>query len=316
MSPPRPGDLAALPPMLRDLVDNARYYREGGQLGFETKRGCAAGCIYCADPVAKGRSVRLRPPAAVAEELAGLAERGILHLHTCDAEFNRPLEHALAVCEALIARGLGERLRWYAYCAPTPFPDALAGAMRRAGCAGINFGADSGDDGMLRRLGRDYHAADVRAAAETCRRHGIVSMIDLLLGGPGETAESVRRSLEFLRAAAPERIGLSVGVRIYPGTPLAALARREPAALRGPGAADGDFVRPTFYLAPALGEGIFPLISGIVDGDRRFFFSDPTAEDRNYNYSGHDLLRDAIRRGYRGAYWDVLRRLQDGLPAE
>ena len=41
-----------------------------------------------------------------------------------------------------------------------------------------------------------------------------------------------------------------------------------------------------------------------------------TADDRNYNYSGHDLLCDAIRRGYRGAYWDILRRLQEGLPPE
>lgn len=314
--PPRPGDVALLPTMRRDFVDNLRYYREGGQIGFETKRGCAAGCIYCADPVAKGRSVRLRPAEAVAEELAALADRGIVHLHTCDAEFNRPVEHALAVCDAIIARGLGRKLRWYAYCAPTPFPAELAAVMRQAGCVGINFGTDSGDEGMLRRLGRDFSPGDLRLARHCCAEQGIVCMFDLLLGGPGETAESVRRSLEFIREVSPDRAGLSVGVRVYPGTPLAKLAERQREALHGPGAASGDFAAPTFYLSPELGLDLFPLVGSTVGNDLRFFFSDPTAADRNYNYSGNDVLIEAIRRGYRGAYWDILRRLQDGLPAE
>ena len=311
--PPRPGDLAELPAMRRDLVDNERYHREGGQIGFETKRGCGAGCIYCADPVAKGRTVRLRPPEAVADELASLAGRGITDLHTCDAEFNRPVEHALAIGEAIRARGLGSRLRWFAYCTPAPFPPELARAMKAAGCVGVNFGADSGDEQMLRRLGRDFVPADIRSAVELCRREGMACMLDLLLGGPGETAGSVERSVSFVKEVAPDRVGLSVGVRVYPGTGLASLARRERDALHGPGAEAGDFVRPAFYLSPQPGVDIFPLVGRLVGGDPRFFFSDPTAADRNYNYSDNDVLVDAIARGYRGAYWDVLRRLQDGL---
>lgn len=314
--PPRPGVLSRLPPMRRDFVDNLRYYRAGGQIGFETKRGCAATCIYCADPVAKGRSVRVRPPEAVAEELAALESQGIRHLHTCDAEFNRPLDHALAVCESLRVRGLGRRLRWYAYCAPTPFPEDLAIGLRRAGCAGVNFGADSGDAGMLRRLGRDHTPADLAAAVQRCRNQGLACMLDLLLGGPGETSATVRHSLDFLRAIAPDRIGLSVGVRVYPGTPLARLAEREPTALRGPGAATGGFVAPTYYLSPELCEGIFPLIRSRVGEDRRFFFADPTDGDRNYNYNANQVLAEALARGYRGAYWDILRRVQEGLPPE
>lgn len=313
---PQAGPLANLPTMCRDFVDNRRYDREGGQIGFETKRGCAAACIYCADPVAKGRSVRMRPPEAVADELEALADQGIGHLHTCDAEFNRPLEHALAVCEAVARRGLGDRLRWYAYCTPAPFPDELARALRRAGCVGINFGADSGDDAMLRRLGRDFTPSDLLAAARRCRAHSLATMFDLLLGGPGETAATVRRSLEVVRRAAPDRVGVSVGVRVYPGTALARLAAGQRDALHGPGAGDGDWVRPVFYLAPELGEGIFPLVRAIVGEDRRFFFADPTDADRNYNYDANTVLIEALRRGHGGAYWDVLRRVQDGLPAE
>ena len=49
-----------LPPMSRRWVDNRRYFREGGQAGIETKRGCPRHCTYCADPVAKGKRTRVR----------------------------------------------------------------------------------------------------------------------------------------------------------------------------------------------------------------------------------------------------------------
>jgi tryptophan 2-C-methyltransferase len=144
----------------------------------------------------------------------------------------------------------------------------------------------------------------------------LLCMLDLLLGGPGETTGTVRHTLDFVRRLAPDRIGLSVGVRVYPGTSLALLAQRQPAAVRGPGAAGGEFVAPAYYLAPEMGEGIFFLIRSQVGEDRRFFFSDPTDGDRNYNYSANQVLADALARGYRGAYWDILRRVQEKLPPD
>jgi len=208
---PRPVDLESLPPARRDFTDNARYWREGGQGGFETKRGCSGRCVYCADPVVKGRSVRLRPPEAVAQEVANLAAQGVTDLHTCDAEFNLPREHALAVCEALTARGLGERVRWWAYCTPEQFDGELARAMRRAGCVGIDFGADHGCDEQLAQLGRRHRAADLERVAAACRRHGLVFMFDLLLGGPGETHEGIRATPRVPRPCRHQSSGRETG---------------------------------------------------------------------------------------------------------
>ena len=56
----------------------------------------------------------------------------------------------MVLCESIIGRSLGERLRWYAYRTPTRFPDELTAAMHRAGCVGLNFGADSGSDSFHR----------------------------------------------------------------------------------------------------------------------------------------------------------------------
>ena len=301
--------LTDLPPMSRDFPDNRRYFREGGQAGIETKRGCPRRCIYCADPLAKGRNVRVRPPRAVADELSRLVAMGIDHVHTCDSEFNIPADHALAVCREIVRRGLGGRLRWYAYCAPLPFTAELAGLMRRAGCAGINFGTDSGDDRMLGLLGRDFRAEDILRTVRLCREAGITVMLDLLIGAPGETRESVVRTVEVMKEANPDRAGVAVGVRVYPGTELASLVGEGD---RGKGLLGGDdLAKPVFFLEPEVAPFVFDLLEELTRDDSRFLFFDPTRPEKNYNYNANQVLVDAIRAGHRGAYWDILRQVAD-----
>jgi radical SAM superfamily enzyme YgiQ (UPF0313 family) len=311
------GSPASLPRRTRSWLGNQRYFAEGGQAGIETKRGCDRGCIYCADPLGKGRVLRLRAPAQVADEFAALLSQGIDQFHLCDSEFNVPPDHALAVCEEMIGHGLGRRAHWYTYASPGAFAAELAQAMRRAGCVGVNFGADSGDDQMLRALGRDFQVADLRDTARACREAGLVFMFDLLLGGPGETRESIARTIATMKAISPDRVGVSLGLRIYPGTALSRYVRGQgPLAnnphLRGAVAGNPDFTAPVFYLSRELGEEAERYVAELVGGDQRFFFPTADAGAESYNYNNNQRLVDAIKRGYRGAYWDILRRLAEG----
>jgi radical SAM superfamily enzyme YgiQ (UPF0313 family) len=315
----RRADLSSLPLHRRRIIDSERYLREGGMAGIETKRGCDRRCIYCADPIAKGTSFRLRPPRSAADELQAMLARGVDHFHICDSEFNLPVEHALAVCEELTRRSLGEKLRWFTYASPAPFGLELAAAMRRAGCVGINFGVDSGDDGMLRRLGRDFTPEDLRATARLCHQEGIVFMYDLLLGGPGETRETAKRTIDLMKEVSPSRVGVSAGVRVYPGTVMEAVVRKEGFTSRNPnlrGAIEGNesLLRPVFYLSAEVGDDPFEYLSSLVERDARFFLPTPSAEGRNYNYNDNAVLVQAIRKGYRGAFWDILRRLAEEKP--
>ena len=307
-NPPASPPLTGLPAMGRNWVDNRRYFREGGQAGIETKRGCPRHCVYCADPIAKGHEVRVRPPEDVVDELEALLGQGIDHIHTCDSEFNLPEWHAGEVCSEIIRRGLGGKLRWYGYCAPAPFSGELAELMGRAGCAGINFGVDNGDEGMLRRLRRGFAPDDISNAARSCREAGIVVMFDLLLGSPGETKESIMRTIGLMRRSRPDRVGVALGVRVYPGTELAHLVMR--GGLRT-GLVGGDGAsEPLFFMEPEVASFASELLDDLIGDDERFFFFDSSRPDRNYNYNANQVLVEAIREGYRGAYWDILRRCQ------
>ena len=301
-------DLNRLPVPRRRLFDNRRYEQLGAMVGVETKRGCAQKCICCADPVAKGRTVRLRPPEMVIKEFKDLVAQGVSWIYLCDSEFNLPIAHAKDICRAIIESGLADRLRWYCYCSPVPFDHELAELMRRAGCEGINFGVDSLCDEQLSRLGRSHLSSNVRQLVQILKDEGLNHMFDLLVGGPGETEATIRSTIEQVKELNVPLSGIAAGIRVYPNTPLArAIAG---GSIRGglyPSAEHAP-EQPVFYLSPLIKNDISAVINHFVAGDSRFLVLAEPAGKGSYNYAGDEVLGELIREGARGAYWDILRK--------
>ncbi|HOW97532.1 MAG TPA: radical SAM protein [Kiritimatiellia bacterium] len=304
-------------PTNRDVAENAAYFRLGGQIGLETKRGCPLACDFCADPIAKGARARCRPPADTADEAEALLRQGVDVFHLCDGEFNVPVDHARAVCEEWIRRRLGERVRWYAYLSVTPFDAGLARAMRQAGCVGINFTGPAATPTMLRAYGVRHRVEDLAAAVRAARAAGITTMVDLMLGGPGETPTTVRQAVDFLRILKPDCVGAALGVRLYPGLPLTRrIAAEGPLetnpAIRRRYEGPVNLLWPTYYIAAALGRRPAAVVRDILAGDPRFFEPPPDEESgqKSYNYNDNAPLVDAIAAGARGAYWDILRQVR------
>jgi hypothetical protein len=71
----------------------------------------------------------------------------------------------------------------------------------------------------------------------------------LLLGGPGETKESVEKSLQFADSLGLEVVKVTTGIRIYPHTVLARIALAD-----GVISENDDLLQPRFYLAKELEE--------------------------------------------------------------
>jgi len=307
----------------RSFIDNGAYFKRGGQCGLETKRGCNRNCIYCADPLAKGNQLRLRKPAEVADEVEALLSQGIDVLHICDSEFNVSKDHAFAVSEEFRRRCLGDKIRWYTYMLPSPFDADLAEAMARAGCVGIDFTGDSACESMLRMYRQQHHREDLATAVTLCRRNGMAVMIDLLLGGPGETPHTVRETIDFIKKIDPDCAGAALGMRVYPRTAMETLVAEEirlgkESNIRRKYSGPIDLLQPTFYISEALGERPAEFVRDLIAGDERFFEPavevDPQdADDKdasNYNYNENLALTQAIQQGARGAYWDILRKLR------
>jgi radical SAM superfamily enzyme YgiQ (UPF0313 family) len=282
-------DLDRLAPPAHELIDYGPYEAEAGFAAVQTKRGCPCGCIYCCYPRLEGRRFRLRSPGAVADELEGLARAGVRHIFFADSLFNLPRAHAEALCEEMLRRRL--KLRWMAYLNPAGLSEPLARLFRRAGCIGAEVGIDSASEAMLLALGKNFGQREVVAASAALRRAGIPQALYCLLGGPGESAATVRESLQVLsRHTRPELVAVNIGLRVLPGTPLA-----EAAGL----AADG--LSPRFYLSPALDRAALEFLFGFCARQPRF----ATPRDFGNPFSGaliHLMVRLRVRPFWRLAW--------------
>ncbi len=191
----------------------------------QTRRGCPNGCSYCSTARIQGRRIRRRSPRRVVEVVGRLARAGHRRFYFVDNSFNIPERHALDLCAALAA--LDPPVSWRCILYPERVRENLVQAMAAAGCREVSLGFESGSPRILREMNKRFTPPDVRRTAELLAARGIRRVGFLLLGGPGETPETVEESLAFASSLRLDELRITVGIRIYPGTPLARRAVAE-----------------------------------------------------------------------------------------
>jgi radical SAM superfamily enzyme YgiQ (UPF0313 family) len=278
----------------RSGLDNAAYLEFGGMGNLQTKRGCPFTCIYCTYPIIEGRKVRLRSPKRICDEIESLMERGIDNLFIVDNEFNFPVEHAQFICHEIIKRKL--KIKWSAYANPMFIQPKLVALMRESGCSGIEFGSDAADPFMLKQMGKAFTLAEMNRASEICRSSGLSFCHSLLIGGPGETMQTVQRTFDAILAMTPTAVVCMVGIRIFPGTRLFEIAGKEGRLQVGQ-----DLLEPCFYLSPEIKDTILPFVE-------TFSKEHPTWIFPGMEININRALQKKIRRlGARGPLWEYMK---------
>ncbi|HJN88279.1 MAG: cobalamin-dependent protein [Dehalococcoidia bacterium] len=234
------------PPRLEDL-DLAKYRQAGFGIGVLTKLGHynSAGTPAAQE---KGAWRVIRPISEVVAEVKDLEQRlGLRKIFFIDNGFNLPLAHAKSFCHALIEAGL--KLHWNTGFAPHTCDSELIGLMKQAGCALVVMGGTGGDSHEGAAMGK--HLNLLREVCHTCEEGNLHYTMAQIFGEPGETRETVEEKLAFLRSVNPAVANLRVGVRMLPGSLIAAQAQEE-----GLISDEGDLLRPTFYLAEPVRDWI------------------------------------------------------------
>lgn len=260
-------------------IDVRQYQRHMATAPLQSKRGCPFDCVYCTYNIVEGREYRLQPVAGVVEAVQRLARQGLGDVEFVDNVFNSPYEHALAICEALSAvrAGLDRRsvlpLRLQSLeMNPAFLDDGLLKAMEHAGFVGMGVTAESASDAVLAGLGKGYSAGRVREAAGAVARHKLPCMWMFMCGGPGETVETLRETLEFAKTCIrPTDVAFfQVGVRIYPGTTLETLACEQ-----GVLKPDANLLEPLAYVSPRISLDVLRReLSAAASGRMNFMIGD------------------------------------------
>ena len=228
-------------------------YEEEIWVPFQTRRGCPMKCIYCSTPAIEGTTTRRHTMEAVVTGIARHVAAGFNRFYFVDNTFNLPPRYAKDLCTAFSTAGLG--IRWRCILYPGFVDEEMVLKMAEAGCVEVSLGFESGSPVILKNLNKKYTIDQVRTSSQLLRKYGIRRMGFLLLGGPGETMETVLESLTFADSLGLDMLKLTMGIRIYPGTALEKIARGE-----GLIAEDDDLLLPRFYLAKGLEEWLGPMI--------------------------------------------------------
>ncbi|BCR04335.1 B12-binding domain-containing radical SAM protein [Desulfuromonas versatilis] len=236
-------------PDYRRWLDLGAYRRQLATVPIQTKTGCQFRCVYCTYPGIEGSSCNLKDPESVADAVARLAASGLRDIEIVDSVFNAPLDHAMEICAALARGSAAARLQCLELN-PRHFNDELLGAMEQAGFRGMGITLESAADPVLAGLNKGFTSREVHRAAEAVRRHRIPCAWIFLFGGPGETEQTVLETLRFAKTQIrPGDIAFfNTGIRVYPGTELETIARRQ-GVLSRPAA---EMLEPTFYLSPQV----------------------------------------------------------------
>lgn len=162
-----------------------------------SSRGCPIGCHYCPYPLGQGVPWRSRSAQNVVDEIEHLIkDLGIEYVLFRDPMFSLNQKRVLQICDEIVRRGL--KFNWRCETRVDFLKEETLRAMARAGCDGINFGVESSDVDIQSNVGRaPITQEQFKKSFALCRELDIKTFAFFIIGLPGDTFETVLKTIKF-----------------------------------------------------------------------------------------------------------------------
>ncbi|MCC6448954.1 MAG: radical SAM protein [Candidatus Aureabacteria bacterium] len=223
-------DLDGIPFPRRDLLDVGAYatFVPGKGLRRTTtitaSRGCPFGCVFCSAHVILGKRFRIRSVGNILGEIEEARGRfGIVHFYFNDSTLTLKRGWILKLCEGLSVKNLG--ITWEGMTRVNMIDRELLRTLRRAGFVRLSLGIESGEQRILDIMKKGVTLEEIREAYRLCREERIETESFAMLGLPGETRETIRRTARFVRSIPEVRYSSFSIATPYPGSELMAMAK-------------------------------------------------------------------------------------------
>jgi radical SAM superfamily enzyme YgiQ (UPF0313 family) len=210
-----------LPKPARELIDFDPYRQAWitahGHFSANvvTSRGCPYRCNWCAKPIS-GNKFQIRPARSVAAEIRELKEMyGVQHIWFGDDVFalnQRWVEEFANEIEAMHSV-----LPFKIQSRADLMTHTTVAGLKRAGCAEIWMGVESGSQNVLDAMDKGLQVSDIVTARSRLSDKGIRACYFLQFGYPGETWEDIQQTIALVRDTRPDDIGISFSYPL-PGT--------------------------------------------------------------------------------------------------
>jgi anaerobic magnesium-protoporphyrin IX monomethyl ester cyclase len=215
-------ELNSLPFPTRDLFDNEaykKYYQD--HFGYSitsmiTSRGCPFSCDFCSRPIF-GTDMRTRSVANIVDEVEQIAAFGYDRVWFADDCFTLNRNHLLAVCNEIVRRGID--VGWECLSRVDTMDDEVAEGMKRAGCIGVFFGIESGNDSVLSMMKKRITTEQAKRAVHAAKAAELKVGAFFIVGYPGESNKTVLDTVRFASSLPLDYLSFTMPYPI-PGTPL------------------------------------------------------------------------------------------------
>ena len=203
----------------RDL-DVTRYnvpFLHHPYISLYTSRGCPAMCTFCLWPQThSGHRWRLRSSDDVAAEVRYAVSTfpEVKEIFFDDDTFNYRKARTLELCAKLKPL----KFTWSCTSRVTTDYETLK-AMKESGCRLLIVGYESVDPQILKNIKKGATVEMALRFTENCKKLGLTIHGDFIVGLPGETRETIRRTIDFAKRLDTETIQVSIA-HALPGTEL------------------------------------------------------------------------------------------------
>ncbi len=157
-----------------------------------TDYGCAFKCSFC---IMSTIGFKTRSVDKVMEELVYIKSLGMDEVYFDDQTFGLNKKRTQDLLTRMIDKKLN--LGWVCFSRVDVVTEDLLKLMQQAGCHTIQFGVETANEDLQKKYCKNLKLDDIRWAFAACRKLGIRTNATYLLGLPGESAESVKTTIDF-----------------------------------------------------------------------------------------------------------------------
>lgn len=227
-------DLDTVPFPARDLIPLENYWKKLYSHGPVTtkytpvtfSRGCPLSCSYCSSIVFWQRTWRHRSPKNFVDELEECYTKyGITEFEIMDDNFTLNMGLAVEVCNEIINRGLGSKIKWSTPngVRPEKMNEENLKLFKDAGCKYLIFAPESGSQRLLKEVYNKFIDTNlILKNIEICHKVGIRTGCFIITGLYVETDEDYNLTKQYVKKLA--KAGLDevcvFPMLPYPNTPL------------------------------------------------------------------------------------------------
>lgn len=184
-----------------------------------TSRGCPFNCVFCSKDVFKS-VFRPRSPLNVIAEIDHLVkEFGVKQLDVMDDNFSLVRKRTMEILDLLIERNYNLAINLQLGVRVDSIDEEVINKMRKAGVFKIAFGIESGDPGIIKKINKKINLEQALKATIWSKKAGMIVYGFFMFGLPGDTPESMQRTIDFAKKMNPTVANFVITVP-FPGTEL------------------------------------------------------------------------------------------------